>query len=334
MVVICGVNSNKYFIRKADDNEFDYEQFELLHQTVFHQKIGRKPFRTHFFDLRCPATLCLALSETSTAIAAYASQIFSIVPGSINVAMSTAIMVNERYRGKGIISKLMDYSLAEVAKYSPVMFGVIANQAGAVHHVNRMQWKKILDLPSLICPAKIFDLEFGKQFNAYCMDSGRFFRNWNLDGIPKDFSKGITSSRFFFSRTEQYLRWRYQEEKYTFFVACLEEVPVGYIVVKKYHDQKTGMLFGDIVDVVGEIEKRNLWEFLLATAMNYFARLGVQYVALWSQEGSILFSIATQMGFFPSGEKRYFCGTVIDSSYNFLLDSSRWVLNMADSVHY
>jgi hypothetical protein len=135
-------------------------------------------------------------------------------------------------------------------------------------------------------------------------------------------------------RGAAYLNWRFVRNprySYDLFAVRRRGEIFGYLVLKVFHDPVTGRVFGDIVDLRWAEDDRGALADMLGYALEHFRIQGVESAAIWLQTNTILDSVGLEAGFSFSEQRRFFCGSALDTR---LTDPCRWFLTLADSEVY
>ena len=131
-----------------------------------------------------------------------------------------------------------------------------------------------------------------------------------------------------FLADEEFRRWRFATHHlYSYDMVRIESNE--FAVIKRYHEPKTNIRYGDIEDFeTTELEEKRLMELISCTC-SALAR-DVDIVSIQAVPNSLMYKVGKDMGFIESNAKHYFCIKVKEPCNEHIYDSSKWLIKWGD----
>ncbi len=310
-------------------DEPDARGFCDLFNSLYSRKVNEAYYRWQFFSTPFPSGLAVATTADGKWAGCYGFHMVPSTGGCSPIAWMLDIMVAPEFQRKGVFRQLAAFAAECAAAHKPAALCVMANAKADLAHTHLPGWKRMMEISTF--ERKTADVpemsgKFEFRFSEE-IDSGV------LAGIAGNaIAEKLTPRLVTQVRSESYFRWRFAENawyRYSMLMISQAGADVAAVVVKSFQDPQSGESFGDVVDVVWDHEDPFALRELLCAALRHFGERGTRNAAIWLQTKTVLDSVGRELGFLESGQKRYFCGRVLDSNCGRLESAANWFLTMS-----
>lgn len=224
------------------------------------------------------------------------------------IGQLTDLLVEKNYRGKGLFTQLGN-RIFEKRKDIEI-FCVFPNRQGRDAVVKAFGWSEIGRINNMILLKNEYKPDGAQIFKLH---SARLIKFYSDDVIRK---------------------WRFDKNpEYDYHL--IEAGNRDYCYVKKFVDPVSGILYGDIVEVISGYDNSENLITLFKRAVEYlFNKLHCTSITTWALEHYPYFRTLKEIGFRPLNAERYFCigqSTAAGSGIN---NIESWYLNQSDTEIY
>ena len=321
--------------RLARNDAEDAARFCALSNSLYARPVDPAYYRWQFFSPPFPSALLFALTDGEELAGCYGVQVRDTQDPAVRVAWAIDMMVHPAHQGQGVFRALVERATEFITPHHPSALCVMANERADAVCVQGLKWQRINTFTTFLRetrdvdpPSERLDFTPLEHFGdcAALLAAGSSF-----------YADGSGQPLIANARSVAYLDWRFVANRrydYERYAVGRGGSPIGYLVLKTFRDPGTGQAFGDLVDLVSLEPDRTAVKDVFLFALRRFASLGVPRAATWLQSNGLLDEIGQGVGFRESGQKRYFCGTLLDARHPGLTRADRWFVTMADAEIY
>lgn len=320
--------------RLAERNERDSRLFCDLSNSLYARKVHEAYYQWQFFDPPFPSFLTYAIADRDVFVGCYALHLREAALSQDRLGMVLDIMIAPEFQGRGVFRALAEAALICLRTFDPIAVYVMANERADAAHVMGLGWKRINIFRNWVAATANRPRSARSDLECRQIDKLSVADQASLREMQRSLAQ---QGLFLLSRSAEWFDWRFVRNAryhYDLFRCSQGGDTIGFLVLKTFRDPVSGKVYGDIVDLICVEMRAPSAAGMLRFALEYFADRGIGEVAAWLQTNTILDQVGRSMGFRETGQKRYFCGKILNEKHKCLEDSARWFISMADAEVY